>query len=402
MFSLRQILEHRYKYQQSTVACFIDFKAAFDCVDRECLWKILRVDGVPHKLVNVIRAYYAATEGRIRSQGQVSRSVKLTSGVKQGCVLSPMLFNWAIDWILKRALEGYRGVQISDDTWVTDLDYADDVVIFGEDSSSLQPVITRVSEVAASIGLRINVDKTKLFSMGTPNAPRICIDGCQVEGVNSFKYLGASFLPTGQVVDEIKTRINKARTVFVQLSKVVFRRREISLRTKVRVYQASVRAVLLYGCETWQVRAEDLQKISVFDNWCLRSLARIRLSDRVSNEELRSRCSSINSIAQLLQMRRLRWFGHVLRRGDGEITYQTLTAKPCRVWKARRGGQYKTWIATVKSDVDKLDLVTVYGICRWNRDWIQLCEDMAADRTAWKATINTILRVCDIGVRVLD
>ncbi|BHF77567.1 hypothetical protein SprV_0602067500 [Sparganum proliferum] len=101
------------------------------------------------------------------------------------------------------------------------------------------------------------------FSSSIPdqeNAP-LRIDGCQLEEVDSFKYLGARLLPNGQSKDDIVSRIDAARWVFSSLRKCLWIRRDLSIATKIREYHASVRSVLLYGCECWALRVENERKL---------------------------------------------------------------------------------------------------------------------------------------------
>ena len=165
---------------------------------------------------------------------------------------------------------------------------------------------------------------------------------------------------------------------------------EINLRRKLRVFHAAVRPVLIYACETWPLRVEDIRRLEVFDHWCLRRILKVNWNDRLSNKEVRDRCSNIEKLSILLQRRRLQWFGHILRRPTTDWLKQTLNPPPCRDWRCRLGGQLKTWTNTVKSDVERLGLHSVYGIRLWNRDWISICSDLAADRNAWKAAIRDI------------
>nr|VZI07202.1 unnamed protein product [Spirometra erinaceieuropaei] len=124
-------------------------------------------------------------------------------------------------------------------------------------------MVSWVNEVAKSVGLSINAGKTKVFSSCIPdqeNAP-LGIDGCQLEEVDTFKYLGARLLPNGQSKDDIVLQINAARWVFSSLRKRLWNRRDLSIATKIRMYRASVRSVLLYGCECWALRVEDERKL---------------------------------------------------------------------------------------------------------------------------------------------
>ncbi len=102
----------------------------------------------------------------------------------------------------------------------------------------------------------------------------ITLGSLPLEEVESFKYLASSFTATGQAKDEISVRIGLARSAFTRLKSTLWSRREISFKTKGRIYEALVRTVFLYGCETWPVRVKDLRRLEVFDNDCLMCILR--------------------------------------------------------------------------------------------------------------------------------
>ncbi|BHF85886.1 hypothetical protein SprV_1002906000 [Sparganum proliferum] len=122
IFILRRILEFRHSYQQPTAVCFIDFAAAFDSVHRESLWRIMALNGVPAKIIAMIKAYYRSTTARVLVRNNLSQPFGIRSGVRQGCILSPILFNYATDWILGRALPKNDGVEFAPGHRLTDLD----------------------------------------------------------------------------------------------------------------------------------------------------------------------------------------------------------------------------------------------------------------------------------------
>nr|VZH95009.1 unnamed protein product [Spirometra erinaceieuropaei] len=376
IFTLRRILEFRHSYQQPTAACFVDFAAAFDSVHRESLWRIMALDGVPAKIIAMIKAYYRSTTARVL-----------------GCILSPILFNYAIDWILGRVLRDSDGVELAPGHRLTDLDYADDIALLASSFGDLQSMVSRVNEVAKSVGLSINAGKTKVFSSCIPDQEKapLGIDGCQLEEVDSFKYLGARLLPNGQSKDDIVSRIDAARWVFSSLRKCLWNRRDLSIATKIRVSRASVRSVLLYGCECWALRVADERKLEVFDHHCLRIILRVKLTNFVSNEIVRARCENIARITQAIQERRLRWFGHVLRRPPQELSVTALDPAPLPHWRRRRGGQFKTWLDTVRQDMEVVLGPSVFGLRRWRREWVELSRSAAADRHAWRGTIRDII-----------
>ncbi len=96
MNNLRRTLEQRWSFQQATVMCFVDFASAFASVDSYSIWRIMAADGMPPKLVRLIRAY-SSTKMKVRVSGSDSMSFEIRSGVRQGCALPPTLFNFTID-----------------------------------------------------------------------------------------------------------------------------------------------------------------------------------------------------------------------------------------------------------------------------------------------------------------
>nr|VZI31577.1 unnamed protein product [Spirometra erinaceieuropaei] len=393
IFTLRHILEFRHSYQQPTAVCFVDFAAAFDSVHRESLWRIMALDGVPAKIIAMIKAYYRSTTAIVLVRNNLSQPFGIRSGVRQGYILSPILFNYAIDWILGRALRDSDGVKFAPGHRLTNLDYADDIALLASSFGDLQSMVSRLNEVAKSVGLSINAGKTKVFLSCIPDQEKapLGIDGCQLEEVDSFKYLGARLLPNGQSKDDIVSRIDAARWVFSSLRKCLWNRRDLSIATKIRVYRASVRSVLLYGCECWALLVEDERKLEVFDHHCSRIILRVKLTDFVSNEIVRARCDNIARITQAIQERRLRWFGHVLRRPPQELSVTALDPAPLPHWRRRRGGQFKTWLDTVRQDMEVVLGPSVFGLRRWRREWVELSRSAAADRHAWRGTVRDII-----------
>ncbi len=125
------------------------------------------------------------------------------------------------------------------------------------------------------------------------------------------------FVANGWGTEEIRSRFNLARSAFSRLQSCLWSRREISLRTKGRVYQAVVRSILLYGCETWPVLVANERMLEVFDNDSIRRILRVRRIDCVPSVELQRRLC-LTSIPALLAQRRFRWFPHRLALDAGE------------------------------------------------------------------------------------
>nr|VZH91186.1 unnamed protein product [Spirometra erinaceieuropaei] len=112
----------------------------------------MALDGVPAKLIAMIKAYYCSTTVSALVRNNLSQPFSIRSGVRQGCILSPVLFNYAIDWILGRVLRESDGVEFAPGHRLTDLDYADDTALLASSFGDLQSMVPRVNEVAKSVG----------------------------------------------------------------------------------------------------------------------------------------------------------------------------------------------------------------------------------------------------------
>ncbi|CAH8613929.1 unnamed protein product [Schistosoma guineensis] len=228
--------------------------------------------------------------------------------------------------------------------------------------------------------------------------PVLILDGEQVEVVEKFVYLGSCTSAGGGVSDEIDSRMVKARAVYVNLGHLS-RLRDVTLAVKDRMYNALVRAVLLYACETWPLRVEDVRRLSVFDHRCLRRIADIQWQHHVSNAEVRHRVfgrRDDNPIGVTILEHRLRWLGHVLRMSSQRIPRRTLFVDAGTDWKKRRGGQSMTWCRGMKKSFKGLAFVDPSRLPGWGpRDdvtqWLEMLSAMALNRSQWRFCCNLLL-----------
>ena len=142
----------------------------------------------------------------------------------------------------------------------------------------------------------------------------------------------------------------------------MWRQKGLSLELKGRLYRATVRAVLLYGSETWSVRVEDLRRLQVFDNRCLRTIARIR------NQVIRKRVLGEGydgTIRECIERHQLRWLGHVLRMPTHRLPHKALFALPDSTWRKPKGGKPMTWQRGLKSLPKSLGSVGAARLLGW-------------------------------------
>ncbi len=182
------------------------------------------------------------------------------------------------------------------------------------------PTLTGSNRHATAVGMYINSSKTKVMSalIHGEQCQAVLLDGEPLEDLDKFKCLGSVVVANGQGTEEIRSKINLARSAFSRQQSCLWSRREMSLRTKGRVYQAVMRSILLYSCETWPVRVADERMLEVFDNDNIRRILRVRRRDCMPPVELRRRLC-LTSMPALIVQRRFRWFGHAARRPEGEL-----------------------------------------------------------------------------------
>ncbi|CAH8442995.1 unnamed protein product [Dicrocoelium dendriticum] len=241
IFTLRQSLEHRHTYWRPTVVLFLDIKEAFDSVGRCALWNCLLRKGVPEKYVNIIQALYARSTGRMRAYGKLSPPFNISSGVRQGCPLSPFLYNFAIDEVMEIAFTGHdlEGVELLPGERRLDLEYADDIALICDSSQTCQAALDRLALVDSRFGPCFAPSKCKAFLQDWQRSPpALTLGGDQLEVVQKFSYLGSCISALG-IEDEITNRIAKARIAFANL-RHLWRRRDIIPALQGRVYNAAI------------------------------------------------------------------------------------------------------------------------------------------------------------------
>ena len=237
ILALSLISQTRREFRQPLYATYVDLKAAFDSVYRPALWQLLTVLGVPEKIIRLVSALYSGTTSRVRVDGQLSSAFPVSSGVRQGCVLAPDLFNTGMDWALGRTVGRAMNGAVIGASSLTDFDYADDVALLAELIALLQSTLEIFSQEAAPLGLQVNWAKTKIQSLSDflPKPDPLTIEGQAVEAVDSFVYLGSLVDTSCRSSPEIRRRIGIARQTFKDLERGVWGSR-LTPSTKLRIY----------------------------------------------------------------------------------------------------------------------------------------------------------------------
>ena len=167
--------------------------------------------------------------------------------------------------------EAQAGIKIARRN-INNLRYADDTTLMAENEEDLKSLLMKVKEESEKVGLKLNIQKTKIMASG----PIISweIDGETVETVSEFIFWGSKITADGECSHEIKRRLVLGGKVMTNLDSIL-KSRDIILPTKVLLVKAMVFPVVMYECESWTVKKAECRKIDAFELWCLRRLLRV-------------------------------------------------------------------------------------------------------------------------------
>ena len=190
---LRNIFEQANEWKAGLHIHFVDFEKAFDSVQRESLWNIMRSYGIPGKMVRVIANIYEEFQCPVIDGSETSNWFKIKSGVKQECAMSGFLFLLALGWIMRKATADKRGgMRWKFTTVLENLAFADNIALLSSKVNDLREKTGRLAEEAARVGLKLNARKRKtLRTEHANNRESIVVNDREVEDVEEFPYLGA-------------------------------------------------------------------------------------------------------------------------------------------------------------------------------------------------------------------
>ena len=182
-----------------------------------------------------------------------------------------------------------------------------------ESEEELKSLLIKVKEESEKVGLKLNIQKTKIMASGPITSWEI--DGEIVETVSDFIFWGSKITADGDCSLEIKRCLLLGRKVMTNLDSI-FKSRDITWPTKVCLVKAMVFPLVMYGCESWIVKKAEHQRIDAFELWCWRRLLRVPWTARKSNQSIRKEISPGCSLEGMMLKLKLQYFGHLMRRID--------------------------------------------------------------------------------------
>ena len=232
-----------------------------------------------------------------------------------------------------------------------------------------------LQEQAARVGLKVNAAKTKEMRIrSSANTGNITCGDEVLEQVTAFTYLGSLMSTTGGTEEDVEARCRKAQVAFCML-RPVWRSKCISLWTKLRIFSSNVKAVLLYGSETWRLTKRIISKLQTFINRRLRYIMGIWWPRRILNEDL-WQCTKQERVEVTIRRRKWGWIGHTLRKPATNIIRQSLEWKP--QGSRKRGRPKKSWRRTVQKEFENIGL-----------SW-EAVKRTAQNRVRWKSVVEAL------------
>ena len=190
--------------------------------------------------------------------------------------------------------------------------YADDTTLMAE-SEELKSLLMKVKDDSEKVGLKLNIQKTKIMASSPITSWEI--DEETVETVADFILGGSKITADGDCSHEMKRCLLLGRKVMTNLDSI-FKSRDITLPTKVRLLKAVVFPLVMYGCESWTIKKTECRRIDAFELWCWRRLLRVPWTARRSNQSILKEISHGYLLEGLMLKLKLQYFGHLMRRAD--------------------------------------------------------------------------------------
>ena len=326
----------------SLFMCFIDLQKAYDTVDRTLLWQVLTRIGVPPQMLAVIQQFHDGMSTCVRPNGGVcSDWFEVEQGLRQGCVLSPLLFNIFFTAVLTVVLQRYieepailaelvrlkepptsMGPEPAMDyvrRAMVGMLYADDACIVSRSPQGLAKMMEVIVEVCRAFALTVSAKKTDTMCMLPPRTPRAMVQveaaGQAYKQVQSFIYLGDAVIEVPDMSVEIARRTRAYWMRIRRYLRELYDQPKVALSLKTRMVKMEAIEALLYGCSTWTLRQEHYAKFrTVHHRVLLRIIEaqRKRPDHRMTSYNRALEKTGCESIETTLRTRRLLWAGTLL------------------------------------------------------------------------------------------
>ena len=302
----------------------------------------------------------------VRTEKGDSDWFNIGQGVRQGCILSPTLFNLYAEYIMRRVLENWNGGLSIGGYKLSNLRYADDTTLVATSALELEELLLIVKAKSEAHGLRLNVSKTKIMIVGSDgNEDPTVVDGTEVKHVTQFNFLGSLITTSSGCSTELRRRMAMAKSAMVGLNKI-WTDRGITKATKKRLVSALIFPIATYGCESWTLTKADQSRITSFEMWCWRRMLRISWFMKRTNISVLEEIQPKRRLLSHVQSQMIKYFGHIARRGGDSL--EKVIMQGCVEGRRKPGSPRTRWIDQIKSMVG-CPLHELYNLVQDRQRW---------------------------------
>ena len=242
--------------------------------------------GVDGQLLRAIKSFYCRPEASVLENNKQSKPFHVGVGLRQGCVLSSLLFIVYMDWIDKYS-QADECATIGN-CKISRLLFADDLVLLSSTESGLQRALNSFADACNTAGMKISKAKTEVLHLSrNPNQCVLQVNGATLKQVEKFKYLGVAFTSDGRQDEELDTRIGKASAVMRALHSSVVMKRELSKKAKLSIFKTVFLLIFTCGHESWVMTEKVLSQVQASEMRILRRIERVTLFNEVRSSEIR-------------------------------------------------------------------------------------------------------------------
>ena len=206
--------------------------------------------GISHEIIRIIESLYENSNSAVILNNKTEDFFHTTVGVRQGCMLSPVLFNIFLEQIMQETLHNHKSTISVGGMIINNLRFADDIDLIAGTNSELQELTNRLSEASKDYGMEVSKEKSKTMVNSKNESATIMMDGTLLENVKTFKYLGSTLKSDGSSDNELRIRLATATSAMVKLG-TIWQSKKIAFHVKYNLYKSLILSILLYGCETW-------------------------------------------------------------------------------------------------------------------------------------------------------
>jgi len=342
----------------------LDWEKAFDKISHERLIEALTRTGVPGNLLHLIKLIYKTPTFRVKTNAATSDYKMQNTGIRQGCPLSPYLFIIVMTVLfkdVKQQLNTPKQTEPIDGIKFAEILYADDTFLFGRHTQNLNKLLAKIQEESAYYNLNLNMDKCVNLTLNQKTTSIKYKNGTTVPRHRKTTYLGTMLTDTNDNHAEISNRRAECAATCNRL-KIFWKKATTTSKWKIQVFDAIIRAKLLYSLECIQLTAVEQDRIDAFQTKGLRRILGIpptHIDREWTNEKVRTLASEkqgkpILFFSEMWQKQKIALLGHLLRTNPTDplhqVTFEGETKMPRVVGKRRTGRPRDQWINETCAD----------------------------------------------------